>query len=193
MMQQKLSTFIPTLIMLCAVSGFPGDVEAATLKNIRPTPHGAPADTPLPNISEAIKSAARELGWRVTDETPGALQVSLSLRSHEANVEIGYDAVSFWIEYRDSVNLNFHLDGLKATKRRKKIKGPRIHKNYNGWVTRLAERISAHAKNSPQMRPVVIDPDRLIADELERLDALRQKGALTQDEFDTKKKKLLAP
>lgn len=73
-------------------------------------------------------------------------------------------------------------------------KGPRIHPNYNVWVRQLADQVAGRTA-------VILEANRgqesegsvsLIADELEKIDRLRQRGVLTQDEFDEQKKKLLA-
>ena len=41
-------------------------------------------------------------------------------------------------------------------------------------------------------KPVSSDPQSFVADEIEKLDALRAQGVLTQQEFDQRKTKLLA-
>ncbi len=195
MKMQRLKIIGPIILLLCVVAGFAGNAAAATLQNIPHRPHGAPVGTPLPNIEAAIKSAAQDLGWYTAEDAPGILRAFLVIRSHEAEVAIGYDETNFWIDYRDSVNLNYRPDGLRATKTRRAEKGPRIHKNYNAWVSRLADRISARAKNPPKATSGAAntaDQILLIADELEKLDGLRQRGVLTQAEFDAQKKKLLA-
>ena len=75
------------------------------------------------------------------------------------------------------------------------MKGPLIHPNYNVWVRGLAKAIEVRAENPP--RAVASDEasarQRLfIADEIDKLDALRERGVLTQQEFDQQKMKLLA-
>lgn len=120
---------------------------------------------------------------------------SLHVRSHEATVIIRFDESNFWIDYQDSVNLDYNQNGLRKTRTRREIKGPRIHRNYNLWVERLAKRIAIQTKTPPKAD--LIDraqPGNLIfiADELEKLDALRERGVLSQKEFDQQKAKLSA-
>ena len=58
-------------------------------------------------------------------------------RTHEAVVTIGYDELNFWIDYKDSKNLNYNPKDLirkRKGDRRVVTKGPRIHPNYNRWL-----------------------------------------------------------
>ena len=118
-------------------------------------------------------------------------------QKHLATVEIGFDEDNFWIDYRSSSNLDYTSSDLKAwTKDQKFVvtKGPWIHKNYNVWVQDLANHIAERTNKlladqrsqSPSPSPA------LIADELEKLDQLRARGVLSQEEFDAQKAKLLA-
>lgn len=126
--------------------------------------------------------------------------VSTMVRTHRAQVEIGFDARNFWIDYRDSSNLDYnpndltrHVQGSGGQKRVIK-KGPRIHGNYNLWVEELAQHVAARVQPlvaDDRTREIRTDPV-LIADELDKLDQLRQRGVLTQQEFDAQKAKLLA-
>ena len=42
----------------------------ATIRNIPPTPHHAPAGTPLADLAAAIRLAVDEQGWRVIAQAP---------------------------------------------------------------------------------------------------------------------------
>jgi hypothetical protein len=78
---------------------------------------------------------------------------------------------------------------------RKVIKGPVIHKNYNVWVDQLSKRIKIHTKDPPKAEKTETTSRKdpvFIADELGKLVILRQKGVLSQEEFDQQKAKLLA-
>ena len=84
---------------------------------------------------------------------------------------------------------------LRAMRNRRGIKGPRIHSNYNIWIDQLAKRIAIHTKVPPKSNLTDTAPSRnfiLIADELEKLDALRERGVLSQEEFEQQKIRLLA-
>lgn len=168
-----------------------------SIQNIPPTPHLAPAGTPLANLSAAIRTAAAERGWVITDESPGLMHATLVVRTHRAKTAIGFDESNFWIDYRDSLNLDYNPDDLKFKRNKmiQVIKGPRIHRNYNLWVEQLAESIVIYAQDPPKLNPrdaASVGSQLLIADELEKLDALRKRGVLTQQEFDQQKAKLLA-
>jgi hypothetical protein len=194
-MRRQIVVLVPLLTLLALAP--PSSEASATIQNISPTPHLAPAGTSLADLAAAIRAAAAERGWRITDESPGLMHATLVVRTHRASIVIGFDASNFWIEYRDSLNLDYNPDDLR-TKRNARlhvIKGPRIHANYNVWVERLAESIVINAEFPPKSNPTDAAPagsQLLIADELEKLDALRERGVLTQEEFDNQKAKLLA-
>ena len=169
-----------------------------TIRNIPPTAHGAPADASLEEISRAIEQAAAELQWYGGSASAESIVVSTTVRQkHRATVMIGFDSVNFWIDYRSSSNLDYTSSDRKMWSKDQKFvvtKGPRIHKNYNVWVQDLANHIAMRTRllladqrsQSPSPSPA------LIADELEKLDQLRARGVLTQEEFDAQKAKLLA-
>ena len=101
------------------------------------------------------------------------------------------------IDYLGSVNLKYSPNDLVTRRRgwvRVNVKGPRIHGNYNKWVDALAVRIAARVSHPMQQaRPLKQQPSTLlVADELEKLDALRQPGVLTNEEFERQKERILA-
>jgi hypothetical protein len=173
------------------------DIAAAaqmskTVENIAPRPHRAPSGISSEQLVEALTLAAGDMGWRILEEAPGEVTaITLVRGKHEAVVTIGYDESNFWINYKDSKNLNYDPKDYRRGRpgqRRVVTKGPRIHPNYNRWVAALADQIVVRTSNPP-------NPSRespvLIADELDKLDELRQRGVLTQEEFDQQKAKLL--
>jgi hypothetical protein len=185
------------LVAVLMLSGLAPPFAAAstTIRNVAPTPHSAPVATSLATISASIRLAANNRGWIITEEAPGIMLASLHVRTHTAMVTIGFDESNYWIEYRDSVNLDYNPNDRRKTKTRRAMKGPRIHRNYNTWVAELATNIETQTKFPP--KPNLTGPAPsvnliLIADELEKLDSLRERGILTQEEFDQQKAKLLA-
>ena len=107
----------------------------------------------LTGSSLAITAAAEDQGWRVIGEAPGVVTAILVRRTHEAVVTIGYDELNFWIDYKDSKNLNYNPKDLMKTKERRAntvTKGPRIHPNYNRWVAELADQITLQMQNPPE-------------------------------------------
>jgi hypothetical protein len=166
--------------------------RSKTIENIPPWPHLAPVGTSPDRLVAAITAAAEYQGWRVIGEDPGVVTAILMRRTHEAVVTIGYDELNFWIDYKDSKNLNYNpkdLMGRRKGERRIVTKGPRIHPNYNRWVAELADQITLQMQKPP--KPSNTSP-LLIADELDKLEKLRQRGVLTQGEFDQQKARLLA-
>jgi len=179
----------------------------ATIQNIPPTPHHAPPGTPLADLGLAIKDACMASGWDVIGDSAGSITARLRIRSHVATVGIRFDESNYSIDYLSSVNLNFNPnDFYRGGSRNRKqgrqlpiVKGPRIHGNYNKWVAELNVSISTHLLTPPEAAApedaalsgaAATDPI-MIADELEKLDALLQRGVLTQQEFDDLKAKLL--
>ncbi len=163
-----------------------------TIENISPRPHLAPAKTSPEQLVTTIIAAAENRGWRIIGEAPGVVTAILMRRVHEAVVTIGYDELNFWIDYKDSKNLNYNPKDLKrprAGDRHIVTKGPRIHPNYNKWVAALADQIVLQMQHPPKWSNA---SSLLIADELDKLEKLRQRGVLTQGEFDQQKAKLLA-
>ncbi len=189
---------VAAVIVAAAALTTAESAKGGTIRNIPPTPHTAPSGTPLADIAASIRLAAKEKGWQITSEEPGVMQATLPIRSHKAMVEIKYDASDFSIDYKDSFNLDYSPDDLvKGPRhRRRTVKGPRIHRNYNIWVRQLADRIIYHAISPTHGDPIekFTKPKKstLIADELEKLDSLRQRGVLSDEEFDRQKAKLLA-
>ena len=159
-----------------------------TIENIPPRPHLAPVGTSPDQLVTAITAAAEYQGWRVIGEAPGVVTAILMRRTHEAVVTIGYDELNFWIDYKDSKNLNYNPKDL-VRRRKVATKGPRIHPNYNRWVAELADQIRLQMQNPPERSNA---SPLLIGEELDKLDKLRQRGVLTQEEFDRQKAKLLA-
>lgn len=171
-----------------------------TLKNVAPTPHRAPVGASMNAIAASIADAAQRHGWEVTEESPDALRASLWVRGrHHAIVRIGFDETNYWIDYVDSENLNYSDRDLRVPgPSGRVVEGPRIHPNYNRWVETLARAIEATTPRTPLAReeepgpPPVSTPRISVAEELEKLDSLRERGVLTQEEFDQEKAKLLS-
>ncbi|MBD3755859.1 MAG: hypothetical protein IE937_09505 [Gammaproteobacteria bacterium] len=79
-------------------------------------------------VKQAIRRAGANLGW-IISEDGDKLKGTLNLRSHQAVISIPYSTTSYSLIYKNSVNLDY--DAEKGT----------IHKNYNGWMQNLNNRI----------------------------------------------------
>ena len=183
-----------SLILSSSVSGSPPTVA---IYNIPPTPHFAKPETSLDQIENSLRRSALIQGWTVTKAEQGSLTAQLWVREkHLAIVRIGFDEVYFWISYLDSKNLNYKESKNRLSRgRREKIKGPFIHPNYNLWVKGLSSTIRKWGIQSNS--DTVGDRSRssdvpLIADELRKLNSLREEGLLTQEEFEQQKRRLLS-
>lgn len=79
-------------------------------------------------VKQAIRQAGVGLGW-IISEDGDKLKGTLNLRSHQAVISIPYSKTSYSLIYQNSINLDY--DAEKGT----------IHKNYNGWMQNLNNRI----------------------------------------------------
>ena len=70
----------------------------------------------------------------VTDERPGEIKSTLSLRDHKVRIDITWDKRQIHIKYVDSENLKYEVENGKRL----------IHKNYLGWINNLVTDISAN-------------------------------------------------
>jgi hypothetical protein len=74
---------------------------------------------PAPIIEQALSGRS----WTITARRPGAIDATISVRTHRADITVSYTATSYSIVYRDSENLDYK-DGA-------------IHPNYNRWIGNL--------------------------------------------------------
>lgn len=85
------------------------------------------------DITRAIVTAGRSLGWIMKEKGPGHILGTLHLRTHTAVVDINYDRTKYSITYNNSTNLNYD--------------GTNIHSNYNGWIQNLSNAIDVQVSN----------------------------------------------
>jgi hypothetical protein len=102
------------------------------------TPLVDPAPVPVPAglddkaIAKAIRLGGAQRGWLVTRQDPGAMELTLNIRTHMAKVGVKYDTKSIQFNYLDSTNLDYE-----------EKKGNRyIHRNYPKWVNNLVNDVS---------------------------------------------------
>jgi hypothetical protein len=102
------------------------------------TPLVDPAPVPVPAglddkaIAKSIRLGGAQRGWIVTRQDPGAMELTLNIRTHMAKVSVKYDTQSIQFTYLDSTNLDYEVK-----------KGNRyIHRNYPKWVNNLANDIA---------------------------------------------------
>ena|SRR2546425_4343459 len=79
----------------------------------------------LDEVTKAIVTAGKGLGWQMSIVQPGLIVGTLNIRSHQAVVDIPYTIKTYSIKYKNSSNLKY--DAEKQT----------IHSNYSGWIQNL--------------------------------------------------------
>ena len=92
-----------------------------------PEPIAVPAGLKIEQVAKAIKAALVGRTWAVTQEDPGHIVSTLSLRQHMAKIDIVYDLHTIQIKYLDSGEL------LYAEKNGQRM----IHHNYLNWVQNI--------------------------------------------------------
>lgn len=83
-------------------------------------------------LRDRIVSAGQSLGWMVSKEEPGRLELSYDKQGkHQVTIAVQYDTTGYKIDYLSSVNLDFsEANGVR-----------KIHPNYNRWIRNLVKRI----------------------------------------------------
>jgi len=122
-----IKSAIIVLGISCAVAL--GACTSKPIMNVKDAPIATTRPVQAAQVRQAIIAAGVSLGWQIVDARPGTLEGTLNLRDHTAVVEIPYTATSYSIVFKRGANLG-EKDG-------------QIHKNYNGWVQNLDNRIKA--------------------------------------------------
>jgi hypothetical protein len=113
-----LLALLPLLVLLMAFRQAP---------LVDPAPIAVPANISQTNVGKAIEMSLIHRGWTASNKTDGALDGTLNLREHTANIHITWDARNVQISYVSSNNLKYE-----------EAKGQRlIHKNYLSWIENL--------------------------------------------------------
>jgi len=124
----KLVLALVTITVLAACS------RMAPLYNVSAMPVVANKPSPaMDDVSKAIVRAGAGLGWQMVPAQPGLIVGTLSVREHQAVVDVNYTLQTYSITYKNSNNLNYD--------------GQNIHKNYNGWIQNLDKAIKAQLAN----------------------------------------------
>lgn len=122
---------VPVIVLTVVATLLLGACRTAPVFNVEAQPIAISGSShTADDVRKAILRAGSRRGWVFSDEGPGKLVGTLSLRKHQATVDVTYGKDSYDITYRDSRNLNY--DSAKN----------KIHSNYNGWVQNLVKDIS---------------------------------------------------
>jgi len=186
-----LRIFLLALVMVPAIVG-----ATSPIKNLKDLPISVKADGTSFTVQEVraaiIRGCAAE-GWVPYGDGEGAIYASINVRNkHFAEVEITHTPTTYSITYVSSRNLDYRYSRKKPD---------RIHSNYNIWIDRLSASINKTFHTiSFSTAPVPADAHTdAVAErgkqdmysELMKLDELRKKGILTDDEFEEQKKRVL--
>ncbi len=107
-----------------------GCSKSVPLQNINESPVPTAYNMTASDVAKAIRTAAITKRWTISEEKPGYMEASITVRNkHTAVVGIPYTDKTYNIEYIRSSNLNH--------------KGDKIHRNYRKWVTLLDREIQA--------------------------------------------------
>ena len=116
--RRLLIVLLPFLVLLMAFRQAP---------LVDPAPIAVPANITPVNVGKAIEMALIHRGWTASNQAAGAMDGTLHLREHTANIHITWDARNVQISYVNSTNLKYEEE-----------KGQRlIHKNYLSWIENL--------------------------------------------------------
>jgi len=99
---------------------------------VDPAPIPVPAGLDAKAVATSIRLGGAQRGWLVTRQDPGAMELTLNIRTHVAKLGVKYDTQSIQLTYLDSTNLDYE-----------EKKGNRyIHRNYPKWVNNLVNDIT---------------------------------------------------
>ena len=123
--------------------------------------------------------------WSAVIDGTGIVRATLNVKNkHFAEIEIRYTASAYSIFYVSSDNLDYNESKQ------------RIHRNYNNWVLKLSRTIDQFFRRPAAQAEVNSETTtnngrKDIYAEILKLDDLRTRGLLTDEEFDSEKRKLL--
>jgi hypothetical protein len=89
-------------------------------------------------VYDAIVKTATGRGWRIIQDTPNVLRLSLDVRGkHQVAIEVKIDGGNASVDYINSTNLNYSKDedGRES-----------IHPGYRKWVTALLREAAREAR-----------------------------------------------
>ena len=99
---------------------------------VDPAPIPVPAGLDSKSVATAIRLGGAQRGWIVTRQDPGAMELTLNIRTHMAKVGVKYDTQSIQFTYLDSTNLDYEVKNGNRY----------IHRNYPKWVNNLRNDIT---------------------------------------------------
>ena len=141
----------------------------------------------LEEVQALITQGCDRRQWTPETEAETVITCSILVRGrHYVKVEIPFSEMDYSILYRDSAEMDYDEERQ------------RIHRKYNGWVNNLRlmiDRQFLDAAEKPAGTPIVETPadsaDTERYEALLKLGELRDKGLISEEEFEAEKQKLL--
>jgi hypothetical protein len=133
----KILRILLSLALLAAA--FPaGAARTAALLNYEELPVQSSDGKPLglEQIRKAIISGAATRQWAASVQPGNVVQLTYSRGKHTAVVRVKYSAKTYSINYVDSTDLNYSMEGGK----------PVIHPTYNSWINNLRQAIDVQLR-----------------------------------------------
>ncbi len=141
----------------------------------------------LEEVRALITQGCTKREWKPEFEEDSVITCSILVRGqHYVKVEIPFSEAAYSILYLDSEEMNYNE--AKQT----------IHRKYNGWVKNLRMMIDWQFRDAAELpidEPVVEEPSGGAGDDrydaLLKLGELRDKGLISDEEFEAEKQRLL--
>lgn len=177
--------------------------RSTEMYRMEPRPYRVAKGVTTEQVRGAIVESVELNGWRTAVRADGTVEAVMVVRGgkHTATVKIAADNGTFAVNYLDSFNLGYKevcrrppKFGPKRRRKREVSCYERIHPDYNEWVRRIEHDIERHLARLQADHAVRATPGPaklFIADELIKLQALREGGVLSEEEFEAQKRRLL--
>ncbi|MFL6698324.1 MAG: hypothetical protein ACJ8GJ_14270 [Vitreoscilla sp.] len=131
----KINMILRAAILTAALSAVTGIAVARSTTMIELGRQTAVTTDSRPLSVEAMRKAiiagGSVHGWKPVGDQPGVLTLEADSGSHQAVVDVAYDAQGWQINYKNSANLNYERTDRKTS----------IHPKYNKWVEELNSEI----------------------------------------------------
>jgi len=174
------------LVIAPGVSG--ADVRISNLENLTvPTKYDG-TQFAVKEVQAAIIEGCAARGWSASLESEGMISASILVRGkHLAQIAIPFDSSTFSLLYVSSENLDYDPD--RNT----------IHRNYNKWVLKLSRTINqkfsaglaASQVSALEAKTAAGSQRDDVYGKLLQLGELRDKGIISEEEFEAEKRKLM--
>ena len=127
----KMNSTLRALVVVAALASATGFAVARSSNMVELGRQSVVTADGKPMTVEAMRKAIIAGGarhsWKPVGDQPGVLTLEADSGSHQAVVDVAYDAQGYQITYKSSANLNYEQSEKKTS----------IHPKYNKWVEDL--------------------------------------------------------